>query len=383
MSKIKKSLLAFGTVAVTAAPIASVVACGSEASKSEVKLVTDSGSISDKSFNQQGFEALKGTFSILKQGTPTNSDVSVPEGNSAAQIVKSYLAVQGTNTKVVLAPGFYHTKAIDLWNSTYGLDKLKFIIADGQFEDGKIPTNVAQITYETKTSGFEAGVLAGLYLEAIKDVTPTVGMWGGGPFPGVTDFMVGFYEGIQYFNTTVKTTGSDVKFAKFGTPEAYTNSTFEAGKGVVKAEALKAKHADILLPVAGPQVADALSVVGTTQIKVIGVDTDQKIAYPGDKAHILTSILKNLKDSMVDVWKKSNDPTATVADGIKGFGEHTIGTLANGLTGIEQDETTGTIHGLYSKATTPEVIAAANAIKAKTWDQTLASIVAEQGAYTS
>ncbi|CAM9109921.1 BMP family ABC transporter substrate-binding protein [Mycoplasma marinum] len=331
MTKSKKITLGVvASLATIAAPIALAVSCGSSESEGGPFFVSDGGSITDKSFNQQGAEAVA---QILGKSKLSASDFNEPKKSDAATIEEGYSAALNSGKKIIIGTGFHHEASITKWVGSQG-DQLKFIIADVDGKNPKFKKNVAGILYETKQSGFLAGYLSAKYLVEIeKDTTPTVGTFGGAPIPSVTDFMIGYIEGVKQFNIDNK---ANVKFASLGSEQKnYTNSGFASGGGTAKATKLIKSGADIILPVAGPQTADVLSVIKNEAGKfVIGVDTDQKSKYPSQSDKFLTSITKNIKDSLVAVYNKVSGKKSN--SWAKGYGETTMGNLSNGLTGIAE-----------------------------------------------
>lgn len=203
--------------------------------------------------------------------------------------------------KTILAPGFSHIDAIKAFIKKHG-NAMNFILADGEVKAG----NVASIMFDIKQVAFQAGYAAASYLAA-KDATKDhlVGTFGGGNFPGVTDFMTGFVAGVKYFNENKpKTFANKIKFAQFKTDAAYTNSGFAENGGNGNADVLIQGGAEIILPVSGPQTAgviDTIKAANKTDIKVIGVDVDQSKTIANDADYFFTSIQKNVSVALADV----------------------------------------------------------------------------------
>ncbi len=381
MSKIKTTLLGLGTIAATVAPIVSVVACGQEErflGGENVMLAMDGGIVNDNSFNVQGLAALNSIFSLLGKGKADENDYSLSIDFRVDNVLKTYTELQESGANVILAPGVFHNPAIQQWNEDNGTESMKFIVGDVDVSK-TIPKNVAGITFQTKLSGFEAGVLSSLYLQEKNDQDPVVGMWGGDDVKSVVDYMIGYYEGVKYFNSSDLKNKDypTVKFAQFDKDLDWTNSGFKPGEGAGKAEKLITdESADIVVPVAGPQFNDALQFLSQThqEVKLIGVDSDQKLFHPEAKDLILTSILKDMKNATVAVWNKIMNPDMVVNSPIGGFGDLTVGNLENGWTRIEQTDTTEPVKNLYASATSKRIEVAAKAILGVTWAQALEEI---------
>lgn len=365
MTKFKKILT--GSLSVAALATVATVATSCEEEKFDLGrtyLVTDSGSVEDKSFNEQAYQALK---TILK-GTEFKAEQSYnsPSQHDVATIANGYNSAQTAGAGTIIAPGFYHAGSIKNYFSKVE-NPLNFIVIDAsvsEFKENNAYKRIAGITYKTNQAAFLAGVFASRYLvEVVQDETPTVGMWGGGPFPGVTDFMTGFYEGVRYFNEVIfakldKTKfpkARKVKFALPGDFEQIISTGFNAGGGRAMATTLIDGGADVILPVAGSQTQDLITVIGGRQksdsdrIKIIGVDTDQKLAFTKNEGYFLTSIEKKIKDGILKVTKRiltaknaqipSGLVDVNIDDSIKGFGEDTVGTLNNNLVGVSTPST--------------------------------------------
>lgn len=366
--KIKLAMVA-GTVASVMAPLATL-ACGNT-TKASWGLVTDAGDKDDKSFNQQGWDALK---QITGESTPTN--FVKPATHSAADISTGYQSLR--NVKNILAPGYYHVAAIESYNDTVKTNRKNFVLVDGVVE----ADNVASVLFDTRYAAFQAGYLAAKYLELRNDSTPTLGTFGGGNFPGVTDFMVGFVYGAKYYNDTRATGKNAVAFATLATDADYTNTEFEAGGGTVASNTLigsktnVAGNADVLFPVAGPQTADAITAIGdNNRIRVIGVDMNQADIYEASKkTYFITSVEKKVKEAFVAVSKKMTES----------LGKTTIGGLNEKWVGISDNtgqsygwigETTGkTIYDAANSLTKTQIDEAITGFATKTWAQALADL---------
>ncbi|WP_027334268.1 BMP family lipoprotein [Mycoplasma elephantis] len=381
MTKFKKTMLGLlGGVA--GISVLATTSCGPKYTEEELAVqdkigkvffVTDGGSIFDKSFNQQGKEALD----IITKGTGLNvvNLTNSPTEHSAIEVSKGYRVAEKKGTQYILAPGFNHVAAMSDYFKNNKNTKMKFILVDeinnpidydakpkpAPFWSDEISkNNVAGITFNTNESAFFVGVYAAQYLvEIVKDETPNVSSWGGGNFPGVTDFITGFINGVKYYNEKLlpeyKKTNPKAKAVKFvltGNNDKQFASGFAPEGGTDLAKTLIQNGADIIMPVAGSQtknLVDALALEKDevkNRIKIIGVDTDQKILFSEHSEFFLTSVEKNLKDAIVKVYIKirkddmKSSPDFKLSDSlekiklesnIKGVGETTIGNLSNGL----------------------------------------------------
>ncbi|TCG11428.1 BMP family ABC transporter substrate-binding protein [Mycoplasma marinum] len=370
MTRNKKVALGVVTTLLVAAPIAAVTSCGNNYTEGDVFFVSDGGSIYDKSFNQQGAASVA---AILNKKRLDTGDYYVPKGHDSGSLYTGYEVAANVSKKIVVGTGFLHQPPVENWVKMHG-SFLKFILADVQVDKNNdaFKGNVAGISYKTKQSGFLAGYLSAQYLVEIKkDTTPTLGTFGGGNFPAVTDFMVGFVLGGKYYNDKHPDLKNKVKFATFAKEIDYTNSGFQLNKGQSKATRLVEEGADVILPVAGPQTADVIDVIKNKTGKfVIGVDTDQKLKFPGYENLFITSITKNIKESVIAVYNKVTGKKAK--SWTKGYGDTTWGTIENKLTGIAKP---GMVNAevIYNKIINDVSLLKSipNRVKDQNWDDAL------------
>jgi basic membrane protein A len=195
----------------------------------------------------------------------------------------------------------------------------------------------------------EAAFLAG-YLAAGVSKTGIVGTFGGLQIPPVTDFMDGYFLGVQYYN---KLHGASVLVVGW---DPYSKSGLFAGNfsstdsGVEMGKILVDKGADVIFPVAGPVgLGTARLAMEFGDRYIIGVDSDWYLTAPEYRSVILTSVLKKM-----DVTTY----TAIEAAFTGNFkGGNLTGNLANNGVGLAP------FHDL-EKIVPPELIAELEKIKA-------------------
>ena len=183
-------------------------------------------------------------------------------------------------------------------------------------------TNVWQQLYATEQGGFLAG-----YVAASQTKTGKIGTFGGINFPAVADFMVGFQQGMDYYNTK-----HSAKVVLLGWDNAkkdglFTGDFSDKDKGKTLAQNLMDEGADIIMPVAGSVgLGAAAAVLANGKAMLIGVDQDWFVSAPEYSSIVLTSVQKRLDQSVQAVAKAA-------ADGSFKGGAHE-GTLATGEIGI-------------------------------------------------
>jgi basic membrane protein A len=183
--------------------------------------------------------------------------------------------------------------------------------------------NVWSQSYKTDQAAFMAG-----YLAASVSQSEKVATFGGLRTPQVLDFMVGFEQGIQYYN---KTHGTDVEL--LGWDSSAGKGEFVGGfccdpEGYKLAQQMIDQSADVIFPVAGESIgAGALAAIREGRgVLFIGVDIDQVEATPELAPWILTSVLKHSDQSVLHIAE------AYEAGEFTG-GVH-FGTLENGEVGL-------------------------------------------------
>jgi Uncharacterized ABC-type transport system, periplasmic component/surface lipoprotein len=258
----------FGASLATLAAL-SLVACGSR-DKSEdsgsgktdlkVAMVTDTGGIDDRSFNQSAWEGLQawGKENGLKKDkgytyfqSASDSDY---ETNLNQAVDSGYKLIYGVGYKLADS-----IKTVAANNSD-----TNFVIIDSVIDD---MDNVASATFADQESAYLAGVAA-----AKSTKTNKVGFVGGIEGEVITRFEKGFEAGVKSVNKDI-----DIKVD-------YAGSFDDASKGQTIAKAQYANGADVIYQAAGGAgkgVFSAAKAENETKneadkVWVIGVDRDQE-----------------------------------------------------------------------------------------------------------
>jgi basic membrane protein A and related proteins len=278
--------------------------------------VTDVGGVNDKSFNalawigaqaaakNQGWDAA---FLESKQQTDYEKNLNeYLKGGCTLIITVGFLMGDATKASATANPSQKY-QALDI-----GYD----MTTTAQL------TNVWQQLYATEQGGFLAG-----YISASQSKTGKIGTFGGINFPAVSDFMVGFQQGMEYYNTK-----HNAKVQLLGWDNAkkdglFTGDFSDKDKGKQYAQNLLDEGADIIMPVAGSVgLGAAAAVKANGKAMLVGVDQDWFISAPEYQSIVLTSVQKRLDNSVQAAAKAA-------ADGSFKGGVH-VGTLATGEIGI-------------------------------------------------
>lgn len=274
------------------------------------RMVTNSGGLEDRSFNQSSWEGLQQAESEL------GIDVDAIVSNTEADLAPNVTSAVETGCQFILTVGYQLADAT-IAEAEANPD-VHFAIVDEQVEGD----NIKPIVFDTAQASFLAG-----YLAAGVSKTGKVATFGGGNQPPVTLFMDGFVDGVAHYNdvhaAAVQVLGWD-KAAQDGT---FTGDFEDINKGKTYTQAFIDQGADVILPVAG-QVGEgaASAALENGNVSVIWVDNDGYETLPAEyRPVLLTSVLKNMQDAVVEI----------VGDDIDGEFDSRpfIGTLENG--GVE------------------------------------------------
>jgi basic membrane protein A len=299
------------TAAPTAAPTAVPTAVPAAAGK--VCEVTDTGGVDDKSFNATAWSGAQNVAESL------GWEAVYLESKQQTDYEKNITEFIGSNCDLIVTVGFLlgdATSAAALANPNQKFQILDFAYADPH-------DNVWQQVYATEQGSFLAG-----YVAAAMTQTGKVGTFGGIEIPPVTDFMVGFQEGIEYYN---EKNGAEVELIGWDNAgvgkKLFTGDFSDQDKGRTFAQNLMDEGADIVLPVAGPVgLGAAAAVKENGNAMLIGVDTDWFVSAPEYSDIVLTSVLKHLELSVESASHAVSD--GSFSGGVK------VADLANGEIGI-------------------------------------------------
>jgi len=283
-------------------------ACGgTTADPKKVGLVTDVGTLEDKSFNeaswvgaQAGAKALGGTADNIV--TKKTTDYAA---NIKTFVDKGY----GTIVTVGFAMGDATTIAAKQYPTVkfVGVDQGVCIDETGKGDptfackgDPKtLLPNYQGLVFKEEQVGYLAGVLA-----ASVSKTGVIGTVGGiNTIPPVVKYINGYRNGAASVNPDI-----DVKVAYVSTD---INKAFsDPGTGKSIANQMIGQKADAIFQVAGLSGQGAIEAAcAAPDVIGIGVDVDQSKSLPGDVSCVLTSAEKKLVDAVTAAIGKIGDKT--------------------------------------------------------------------------
>lgn len=257
-------------------------------------LITDLGTIDDKSFNQGSFEGLKQFADEI--GVKANYLRPQDQGDQVyLQAIEQ--AIQ-KGAKIVVTPGFLFETAVGIAQKEH--PDVQFIAVDFEpkrvvegktNEDGSPVTetyfekNTASILFREQESGFLAGYAA------VKDGYTKLGFAGGLAVPAVVRYGFGFIAGADYAAKEMNT--------KVEMMYNYTGS-FTAKPEIQTLAATWYKNGtEIIFSCGGGIASSVLKAAQDNNGKMIGVDVDQKDM--GEQ--VITSAMKNLQSAVYQTCK--------------------------------------------------------------------------------
>ncbi len=266
----KKVAALFGVMA-TVALIASSTGSASH-NDFKMAIVTDIGSLQDKSFNQL---ANEGRLRVGKQiDIPTRVYVT----QKAEDRLPNLLAAASAGYDLIFGVGFFHAEHLDVVAPRYpnqrfaGVDVTKFLLPSN-------PSNFTGMVFAEHEAGFLVGYLAGL-TAARQGGRQVVSAVGANAVPAIVKYISGYIQGAKLANPKVKVLAN------------YANDPTFADQAKCKKVALRqiSLGSQAVFQVAGGCGLGALSAAKEKKVWGIGVDADQ--AYLG--AHMLTSATKKV-----------------------------------------------------------------------------------------
>ena len=307
----KKKLIALTLAALM---VTGLVGCGGKGNEGEgeakkdlkVGMVTDAGTIDDKSFNQGTWEGIEKAKADLK----IESNYLKPAGTTEADYMKEIGNLFDTDYKFIVTPGFKFETAIFQAQDKY--PDAKFVIIDGAPNNGKtgadrvekVGDNAVAIFFAEHEAGFLAGVAASLQLKEGE-----LGFIGGMEIPSVQKFNWGFQQGVKYANENLGTK-MNIKAENV----VYQGSFDNVAAGQQLAATMFDNGVKAIFTAAGGVGVGAINEAKTRatagkEAWIVGVDVDQYAdgIYRDDKSIILTSAMKKVDSASYEMVKAELD----------------------------------------------------------------------------
>lgn len=271
-----------------------------------VIMITDSGGIDDKSFNQSAWEGLQafGEKNGLEKGV---DGYDYLQSTSDSDFVTNLNSAITSGFDLTVGIGFKLEAAINDVAQQYP-DK-HFAIVDSVVDQ----PNVASLTFKEHEAAFLAGVAA-----ALTTKTNKVGFVGGVEGSIIERFEAGFTAGVKAVNPEIEVLVE------------YAGGFADAPKGKQLAAALYGNDADVIYHAAGgtgngvfSEAKDIVANDPERQVWVIGADLDQDaegvVEAGGEERHLtLTSTLKGVGEAVNQFAQATKD--GEFQAGVKVFG---------------------------------------------------------------
>ncbi len=281
-------------------------------------MVTDTGGINDKSFNQSSWQGMQAA-------TATNPNITVKylPSTTTSDYAKNISTFISQKCGVIVTVGFLMGASTEA--AAKANPKQKFAIVDCSYSSqclaGTHENNITQLVFNTAQDAFLSG-----YLAAGMTKTGKVATYGGMKFGTVTIYMDGFWDGVQYYNKQHHTNVQVLGWSEPSQNGTFAGSFTNITAGQTIANTFIHDGADIIFPVAGGVGLGSAKAVQTAdssgkKISMFWVDTDGCVSAATYCKYFVTSVEKGISTAV----------KAAVLLASRGHGGGSyVGTLANG-----------------------------------------------------
>ena len=267
----------------------------------KVGLVTDTGGVNDKSFNQSAWEGVQ------KAAKEFGWDAKFIESKQPTDYEKNIDQFATEKYDVIVTVGFLMGDATAIKAKQY--PNIKFAIIDNSYfptkdskacadtvkdcyADGGL-TNVTSLMFQEDEVGFLAGVLA-----AGMSKSGTVCTVSGMQIPPVERYVVGFQTGAKWFKAASKALN------------VYIPSFTDPAKGKETGQSMIDQGCDVVFGVGGNTGNGGLLAASEKSLMAIGVDVDQYNTYPEVKGALISSAMKNVDVAVYEYLKTVKGATS-------------------------------------------------------------------------
>lgn len=258
----------------------------------EIAMLIDVGDIDDESFNKGVYDA------IVEFGNENNKTYNyyVPEEKSDYAVVDSIENAIKLGARVIVAPGYWFERPIDLVQHKY--KDIKFILIDTTpYSEVKKMEKIGENVFAILFSEQEGGYLAGYAM--VMEGFENIGFMGGMQSPSVENFGYGYIQGI---NDAAKEKGLEKKSIKL--KYMYLGGFEENAEYEYIASSWFAGDTQVIFASAGQAGISVMKAAKKYKDKyVVGVDIDQS----SQSNTVITSVVKNSKRAVYDQLKNIYD----------------------------------------------------------------------------
>ncbi|KAF0109246.1 MAG: membrane protein [Anaerolineaceae bacterium] len=253
-----------------------------------VGLVTDVGTIDDKSFNQSAWEGVRQSETDGVAGWVEfieTADAKDYDGNIAAFADAGYDVI----VTVGSALGDATRAAAAAYPNTY------FIGVD-QFQADTI-ANVAGLNFPEGRAGFLVGALA-----AMMTATDKIGaVCGTDADPSTWRYGEGYRAGAQYINPDIEV------FVVYHSDVGFDQAFADPEWGAATADSMIDNGADVIFGAGGKTGSGAVTAAAQRGVYVIGANTDQYYSLPNAAPMLLSSAIKLISPGVAELILAAGD----------------------------------------------------------------------------
>jgi basic membrane protein A len=272
------AVLAIAATALVLTSIGSASPAKSKATPFKMAIVTDIGSLQDRSFNQLANEGRK------KIGKKLGIQTRVYETHAESERIPNMLAASKAGYNLIFGVGFLNYTALNAVAPRFSTQKFAGI-DEPYVLFSKKPKNAAGVVFAEHEAGYLVGYLAGL--EAKKEKFDTISAVGANNVPAIVRYISGYIQGAKKAFPGIKVLGN------------YANDPTFSDQAKCKETALNQidQGSHVVFQVAGGCGLGALAAAKEQKVWGIGVDADQRYLGP----HIMTSALKRVDKAVMDL----------------------------------------------------------------------------------
>lgn len=252
------------------------------ASEYKIAMITDSGDITDMSFNQTTYEAAK----AFAEANNADFQYYKPTEDSDDARIASFENAVTDGYNVIVVPGYLFANMVKAVAEDYpNVTIIALDCGEGDFQDYTLPANVCSFTYQEELAGYMAGYAA------VKEGYTKLGFLGGMAVPAVIRYGFGFVQGCNDAAVEMdKASEVEVNYV-------YGGQFFGDEAITAQMDTWYSNGTEVVFACGGGIYTSACEAAVKVNGKVIGVDSDQSgtIANQYGKDDLcITSAMKGL-----------------------------------------------------------------------------------------
>ncbi|MEG0766586.1 MAG: BMP family ABC transporter substrate-binding protein [Clostridia bacterium] len=276
-------------------------------------MVTDTGGVNDRSFNQNVHEGL-----LMAEKDIEGVTVSYLQSTQESDYAPNLETLLDNGTNLIFGVGFLLADAVKA--AAEANPDTKYVCVDYEYGEG-CPENLVGLSFREEQPGFLTG-----YVAAKMSKTNKVGFVGGMAVPAVVAYEWGYVAGAKYANPEIEVV------------QQYANSFNDVSLGKTIATQMYDNGCDIVFMCGGTMGTGGIEAAKEKGKWVIGVDTDQNYLAP---EAVITSAMKYLDVATAGLVKAAKDGTFAGGDMVVGLEENMVGlagtTFTTGLVPAEME----------------------------------------------